>query len=84
MEIYLSKKADKQLRRIPSSVYQLILRDIEKLANTPLPSGVKKLTGRDGWRIRVGDYRILYTIDMKRKEIAILSVAHRREAYRTN
>lgn len=84
MEVYLSRKADKQLRHIPSSLYTLIIEAIEKLAKTPLPTGVKKLTGREGWRIRIGDYRILYTIDFQKKEVTILSISHRKDAYRTN
>lgn len=82
MKIFLSSKADKQLRKLPSRMHELLLSRIEKLTQAPFPQGIKKLTQREGWRLRVGDYRILYTVDKKKKEIVILSVAHRREAYR--
>lgn len=81
MKVFLSTKADRQLNKLPRSLHQLLLDRIENLAVSPLPSGVKKLQGRVGWRQRVGDYRILYTLDSKKKEIAILSVAHRKEVY---
>lgn len=82
MKVYLSSKADKQLRKIPNSMYDLILEKIKDLEGDPLPDGTKKLNGREGWRIRTGDYRLLYTIDSKKKEITILSVGHRKEIYR--
>ena len=50
---------------------------------TPRPSGVKKLVGYENeWRLRVGDYRILYIVDDGAHQIAVARVAHRREAYR--
>lgn len=82
MKIFLSTKADKQLSKLPPRMYQLILHRIEKLEEDPTPENSKKLAGRDGWRMRVGDYRILYVIDKKKKELTILSVAHRKEAYK--
>lgn len=82
MKIYLSSKANKQLRKIPSSMYNLIFEEIKDLEENPFPGGAKKLSGRDGWRIRIGDYRILYTADVKKKELTVLSVGHRKEVYR--
>lgn len=82
MKIFLSTKADRQLRKLPQSLYVVLLERIEKLADNPFPSQSKKLTGRLGWRIRVGDYRILYTAEVRKKELTVLSVAHRREAYK--
>ncbi|MBM3282978.1 type II toxin-antitoxin system RelE/ParE family toxin [Candidatus Gottesmanbacteria bacterium] len=84
MQILLSSKADKQLGKMPTGMHQLLISEIEKLATTPYPSGVRKLVGRECWRLRVGNYRILYTIDRKRKELTIPSVAHRKDAYRLN
>jgi mRNA interferase RelE/StbE len=82
MKIYLSTKADQQLRRLPSQMYSFLLARIETLGTTPFPPQSKKLTARTGFRLRVGDYRILYTVDVKKKELTVLSVAHRKEAYR--
>lgn len=82
MEIFLSSKADRQLQKFPRAMHRLLISRIEDLADNPFPMHIKKLAGREGWRLRVGDYRIIYTIDRRRQELAILSVAHRKEAYR--
>lgn len=63
-------------------MHEVLIHRIEELEKRPYPQGVKKLTNRPGWRVRVGDYRILYTIDEKKKELTILSVAHRKDVYR--
>lgn len=81
MKIFLSSKADKQLAKLPTKMHDLLISHIEKLANNHFPSQSRKLTNITGWRIRVGDYRILYTVE-KRKELIILSVAHRKEVYK--
>jgi mRNA interferase RelE/StbE len=52
------------------------------LAEQPLPPGVKKLKGSDGYRIRIGDYRVLYTIDTEKKEVSVFAIGHRKEVYR--
>ena len=82
MKIYLSSKADKQLSKLPVKMHDLLINKIETLSKNPFPSQSKKLTNRKGYRIRMGEYRILYSVEIKYKEITILSVAHRREAYR--
>ena len=82
MKIYLSSKADKQLRHLPRQMYKFIMTKIEKLGKDQFPVGSKKLESRLGWRIRIGDYRILYTVNQKKKELTILSVSHRNDAYR--
>lgn len=81
MNIFLSSKAVKQLKKLPFKMRELILDKIKLLAKNPFPSNSKKLINREGWRIRVGDYRILYALNNKNKELTILSVTHRREAY---
>ena len=82
MKLFLTTKADKQLRNLPTKMYDLLIARIESLGTDPFPSQSKKFTGREGFRLRVGDYRILYIVDVKKKELTILSVAHRKEAYR--
>ncbi|WP_456504324.1 type II toxin-antitoxin system RelE family toxin [Arthrobacter sp. UYCu723] len=59
-----------------------ILAAIELLAETPRPPGAKKLTGRVEWRVRTGDYRVLYRIDDGRLVIVGVPAGHRREIYR--
>ena len=52
------------------------------LAHEPRPQSSRKLTGREGWRLRVGDYRVLYDIDDVKQTITIVHVGHRRDVYR--
>jgi mRNA interferase RelE/StbE len=52
------------------------------LENNPFPAGCKKLKNRDGFRIRVGDYRVLYFADTKSKKIVVGAIGHRRDVYR--
>lgn len=82
MNIFLSIKADKQLKKLPKKMHDFILERILILADNQFPTNSKKLINREGWRIRVGDYRILYSVDKNKKELTILSVSHRKEAYR--
>ena len=79
MQIFLSSKADRGLSKLPGKMQDVIISRIERLAQEPL-SKSKKLKNREGWRYRVGDYRVLYTI--KNKKLIVLSVAHRKEVYR--
>jgi len=55
---------------------------IDALRENPRPAGCKKLAERRGWRIRFGDYRIIYKIDDVNKTVTITNVGHRREIYR--
>ncbi|MEK9149974.1 MAG: type II toxin-antitoxin system RelE/ParE family toxin [Candidatus Desantisbacteria bacterium] len=71
----------KELDSIPDRYYQRVEEAIMALGLEPRPFGVKKIRP-DDWRIRVGDYRILYEIDDKRKMVTIYRVKHRKDAYR--
>ena len=79
---FISRRAQKELARLPIRSYERIVVAIRKLAENPRPSGVRKLSGREGWRIRVGDYRVIYQIDDKQGKITVRHVGHRREIYR--
>ena len=63
-------------------IRERILKHLLALEENPRPSGIKKLQGQDSFRLRVGDYRVLYSIDDKDKQVFILGVGHRREVYR--
>jgi mRNA interferase RelE/StbE len=52
------------------------------LAAEPYPRGCRKLSHGDGWRIRVGDYRIIYTVDEANKVVTVFALGHRRDIYR--
>ena len=78
----IEHRAAKQIEALPNEIVELIVKEIERLKNNPRPHGVKKLVGDVGWRIRVRNYRILYTIDDPQKVIIIYRVKHRKESYR--
>jgi mRNA interferase RelE/StbE len=59
-----------------------VRRAIDSLAEDPRPRGAQKLAGRDDYRIRVGDYRIVYTVVDAEQLVIVARIAHRREAYR--
>jgi mRNA interferase RelE/StbE len=82
-EVYIEKAAENDLKRLPTTSFQRIIPQIRTLAQNPRPSGCRKLTGsKNDWRIRVGDYRVLYEIDEKTRAVRIMRVRHRREVYR--
>lgn len=81
-KVIIERKAVKEIDSLHDKIIQQVTDSIEQLKNNPRPHGVKKLVGDIGWRIRTGDYRILYTIDDKQKLVTIYRVKHRREAYR--
>ena len=81
--ITFARSARRELQRLPSSVAKRILERIEALTETPRPRGCRKLRGSgDLWRIRIGDYRVVYEVDDERTLIDINVVRHRSEAYR--
>lgn len=80
--LFIRKKAQKELAGLSKEDYQHIKEAIYRLSDTPRPDGCRKLKGRDGWRIRVGDYRVIYEIDDNQKSILILHIGHRRDIYR--
>ena len=80
--VYLKKSAEKELDHLPTEVYDRIIKQLISLRENPRPHGMKKLHGQEGYRIRVGDYRILYVIDEIGKKVEIVSVGHRKEVYR--
>jgi mRNA interferase RelE/StbE len=80
--LLLKKSAERELRKTPKADLQRITERINELAAAPRPSGSEKLAGQDSYRIRQGDYRIVYTVDDDQKLIEIIKVGHRREVYR--
>ena len=81
--IELRPAAVRELEGLAKSVRSRVVRKIESLATDPRPAGVKKLAGEDGlWRVRIGDYRVIYTVHDAVLLVLVVTVAHRREAYR--
>ena len=82
-EILLERRAERDLRQLSAEMFQRVVAAIQTLANDPRPSGCKKLTGsKNDWRIRVGDYRVLYEIGDRVKVVRVMRVRHRRDVYR--
>ncbi|MBC7225647.1 MAG: type II toxin-antitoxin system RelE/ParE family toxin [Thermoflexales bacterium] len=73
----------KDFRRLPKSVVERVWRRIEELGETPFPQGVEKLEGSQQlYRLRVGDYRIVYEVDTQARRITVMYIRHCREVYR--
>jgi mRNA interferase RelE/StbE len=81
-EILIRRSAEKEIRDLPHEVRSRVVERIRALASSPRPAGCEKLAGRDAYRIRVGLYRIVYTIEDRRLVIEVVRVAHRKDAYR--
>ena len=82
-QIEIKPSALKELEKLPRQVIPRIVTAIEELRVNPYPPGVKKLTGFDRtYRIRVGDYRVLYDIYENKLVIEVIRIRHRKEAYR--
>lgn len=83
MKVTFHPDVYKQLQQLPRRVFSAALNAIITRTHNPRPAGVKKLAGsRSDWRIRIGEYRIIYEIDDTAKTLTVLQVEHRRDAYR--
>jgi mRNA interferase RelE/StbE len=78
----IKPSAGKELDGLDNALFARIDRKIVSLADIPRPAGCKKLRGyKDLWRIRVGDYRVVYRLDDAKALVTIVRVAHRKEVY---
>jgi mRNA interferase RelE/StbE len=76
------RSAVKELRDLPKDVVERILKAVEQLSANPYPTGVRKLVGSEHtYRIREGDYRVLYTITASSMVVQIIRVGHRKNVY---
>jgi mRNA interferase RelE/StbE len=81
--VVFARSARKELQALDHTVAVRILKRIEALTGNPRPSGCRKLEGANNlWRIRVGDWRVVYSVDDARSLVDVSLVRHRREAYR--
>ena len=80
--VSIASSAEKELKKLPGQTIARLVRRLESLASNPRPSGCKKLRGGDGeWRIRAGDYRVVYTIDDVKLLVEVTRIRHRSEVY---
>jgi mRNA interferase RelE/StbE len=80
--VEVKPSAQKELEALPDALLARVVRKLDSLEDAPRPVGCKKLKGyEDQWRIRVGDWRVVYIIDDATKLVSITRIAHRREVY---
>jgi mRNA interferase RelE/StbE len=78
----VQRSAERDLERLSTVVFDRISDRLAALAQDPRPPGLEKLVGLDAYRVRVGDYRIVYEVDDRSRIVLVTRVRHRREAYR--
>ena len=81
-KVIIPPKVDKQISALPDKLFKNVSKQILQLSQNPFPNNSLKLINTDGYRIRVGDYRILYDINSKERIITIHRVAHRKDVYK--
>ena len=81
-EIVIERSAQKELGKIPPPYFNRIIKAINNLSSNPRPEGYKKLTGRPGFRIRIGDYRVIYEIENEALKIFVVKVGNRKDIYK--
>ena len=81
-QILFKPAANRQFKKLPSAIQQSLRPIIDSLATNPRPAGCKKLKGRKNeYRVRLGNYRVIYSIEDKALIISVISLGHRRDAY---
>ena len=82
-EVLLERRAERDLKKLSQAMFYRVIPQIKELSENPRPSGCRKITGsKNDWRIRIGDYRIIYEIDEKEKAVKVMRIKHRREVYK--
>lgn len=79
--VSILRRAQKELGQVSSPTFERVCDAVRALGSDPRPPGCRKLVGRDGWRIRVGDYRVICEIDDAARTVLVLHVGHCRDIY---
>ncbi|MBC7170196.1 type II toxin-antitoxin system RelE/ParE family toxin [Candidatus Bipolaricaulota bacterium] len=80
--VLVKPSAVRELEAVPRKGRKLLAERIQGLGATPRPPGCEKLSGGDRYRVRQGDYRIIYSVDDDQQVVRVIKVGHRREMYR--
>jgi mRNA interferase RelE/StbE len=80
--LLIKPSAAKELQALPANDRKRIVTKIRNLASDPRPPGAEKLSGQEKYRLRQGDYRVLYSVDDSQKILVIIKIGHRRDVYR--
>ncbi|MEW6033968.1 MAG: type II toxin-antitoxin system RelE/ParE family toxin [Chloroflexota bacterium] len=81
--VELRRRAQRALDRLPKADFRAVIEAVKELAQTPRPRGIEKVKSTGLWRIRRGDYRIIYAIDDNQQLVTVVRIGHRREIYRS-
>lgn len=81
-EVRLLRRAERQLDALPPRLRARVARRLQDLQQSARPPGAAKLSGQNGYRLRIGDYRVLYEVNDELEVVTIVAVGHRREVYR--
>ena len=82
-EILLERRAERDIKKLSIEIFQRIIPRIKALAENPKPPGSRKITGsKSDWRIRIGEYRVIYEVDEKSRVVKVMSIRHRKDIYR--
>jgi mRNA interferase RelE/StbE len=80
--IFFLPRARREFAALPKTDFERVKSAIDGLAENSRPANCQKLKGRDGWRIRVGNYRVVYEINDSARSVTVLHIGHRRDVYR--
>ncbi len=80
--VVIKRSAERELRKIPKQDLPRVVTRIQALGQEPRPSGCEKLSEQERYRVRQGDYRIVYAVDNGARTVEVVKIAHRREVYR--
>lgn len=82
-EIFIERAAERDLKQLSKNDFHRIISSIKSLQDNPRPPGCRKITGsKSDWRIRIGDYRVIYEIADAERAVRVMRVRHRKSAYR--
>ncbi|MEM5831431.1 MAG: type II toxin-antitoxin system RelE/ParE family toxin [Candidatus Aenigmatarchaeota archaeon] len=81
-KVIFDDRIEKDLSKIPAIIIKNIFKKITLIKENPYRKGVKKLIGIEGYRLRIGNYRVLFQIDEEAKTIKIYRIIHRKDAYK--
>ena len=80
--VFFLPRAAREFAALSKSDFERVKRAIDGLSENPRPMNCQKLKGREGWRIRAGNYRVVYDIDDSIRSVTVVNIGHRREVYR--
>jgi len=82
-EVLLERRAERDLKRLPKEVFDRLIPHLETLSENPKPSGCRKISGaKSDWRIRIGDYRVVYEVSEEENAVKVMRIRHRKDVYR--